>query len=182
MILTQACRGRGESHKLVVRGATPRPAPFQMTEGRGQMAEVELNTLVGGGTFLQSASTSGTSLASVSDHLILRSRWPLARLSARRARRVSCPANRRTNERALHNRRSADGTHSTSAPSGAGFPRQPERRRKRSRQDHPQGWFRQHKDRLNPVRAVSTAARFVVNAQPITSPRRAADATRERES
>ncbi len=106
---------------------------------------------------------------------ILRCRWPLARLSARRARWVSCPTIRRTIERGLHNRRSADGTHSTPAACVAGFPRQPERRRERSRTDHPQGWFRQPNNRLNPVRAVSTAARSVVNVSRFQFWRRGSD-------
>lgn len=92
------------------------------------------------------------------------SRWPLAVQSATRARWVSCPTIRCTNEPGLHNRGSRDETDLTRVPSGTRFSRQPERRRTRSQLDHPPGRFRQRKDRLNPVRAVSIAARSVVNA------------------
>lgn len=92
-------------------------------------------------------------------------RWPLAGQGARRARRVSCLSFRRTNERGSYNRRSLDGADSTRATCVAWSPRQPERRRERSRQGHPQrGWFRQPADRLNPVGVASFADRSVVNA------------------
>lgn len=91
------------------------------------------------------------------------SRWPLAGLSAMCARRKSYAPCYRTNERGFDNRRSLDGADSMPGACVPGSPRQPERRPMRSRGSHPPGWSKQHKDRLDPVRAVSKAARRLVN-------------------
>lgn len=91
-------------------------------------------------------------------------RWPLARQSAMSARRTSYPPCYSTNERGSHNRRSPDAADSTRAASVARSARRLERQHLRSRESHPQGWSKQRKDRLDPVRAVSSAARRLVNA------------------
>lgn len=87
-------------------------------------------------------------------------RWPLAEQSAPGARRVSCLLIPECNERGLQNRRSLVAADSIPAPCGVGSARTV-----CSRSALPLGRLRQQKDRLNPVRAVSAAARATVNTR-----------------
>lgn len=95
---------------------------------------------------------------------ILPAARPRAGLSAVRARSVSCRPFDNTSERGLHNRRSPDAADSIRAACVARSARRLERQLLRSRGSHPRGWSKQHKDRLGPVRTVSSAARRLVNA------------------